>query len=99
MLVAQRPIFRGTAQATRDGDPCFEETAGCCPFPGGLAPHGIVDVFAQRPLQRALTALSDDRFNVAPDEVTWGDVATLAHYAELLKRITDSALKEGEHAA
>ena len=45
-----------------------------------------------------LTALSDEHFNVAPDEVTWGDVGTLAHYAELLKRITDSAFKEGEHA-
>ena len=45
-----------------------------------------------------LTALSEDHFTVAPDEVTWGDVGTLAHYAELLKRITDSAFKEGEHA-
>ena len=45
-----------------------------------------------------LTALSQDHFNVAPDEVTWGDVGTLAHYAELLKRITASAFKEGEHA-
>jgi len=45
-----------------------------------------------------LKALSDDHFNVAPDAVTWGDVGTLAHYAELLKRITDSAFKEGEHA-
>ena len=45
-----------------------------------------------------LTALSDDHFNVAPDEVTWGDVGSLSHYAELLKRITDSAFKEGEHA-
>jgi hypothetical protein len=45
-----------------------------------------------------LTALSDEHFNVAPDEVTWGDVGTLAHYAELLKRITDSAFKEDEHA-
>ena len=45
-----------------------------------------------------LKALSDDHFNVATDEVTWGDVGTLAHYAELLKRITDSAFKEGEHA-
>ena len=45
-----------------------------------------------------LTALSDEHFNVAPDEVTWGDVGTLAHYAELLKRIIDSAFKEGEHA-
>ncbi|MFN4206761.1 MAG: hypothetical protein ACK4HG_10205 [Agrobacterium albertimagni] len=45
-----------------------------------------------------LAALSDDHFNTAPDEVTWADVGTLAHYAELLKRITDSAFKEGEHA-
>ena len=45
-----------------------------------------------------LTALSDDHFNVAPDEINWGHVGTLAHYAELLKRITDSAFKEGENA-
>lgn len=45
-----------------------------------------------------ITALSDDHFNVAPDDVDWGHVGTLAHYAELLKRITDSAFKEGEHA-
>ena len=45
-----------------------------------------------------LKALSDDHFGVAPDEINWGHVGTLAHYAELLKRITDSAFKEGEHA-
>ena len=45
-----------------------------------------------------LTALSDEHFNVSPDEVDWGHVGTLAHYAELLKRITDSAFKEGEQA-
>ena len=45
-----------------------------------------------------LKALSDDHFNAAPDEINWGHVGTLAHYAELLKRITDSAFKEGEHA-
>ena len=45
-----------------------------------------------------LKALSDDHFNVGPDEVDWSHVGTLAHYAELLKRITDSAFKEGEHA-
>ena len=45
-----------------------------------------------------LTALSDDHFNVAPDDIEWGHVGTLAHYAELLKRITDSTFKEGEHA-
>ena len=45
-----------------------------------------------------LKALSDDHFNVGPHEVDWSHVGTLAHYAELLKRITDSAFKEGEHA-
>lgn len=45
-----------------------------------------------------LTALSDEHFNVHPDEVHWGHVGTLEHYAELLKRITDSAFREGEHA-
>ena len=46
-----------------------------------------------------LRALSDDHFGVAPDEVTWGDVGTLEHHAELLKRINDMAFREGEHAA
>jgi hypothetical protein len=45
-----------------------------------------------------LTELSDDHFNCTPDEVNWGDVGTLEHYAELLKRITDAVFKEGEHA-
>ena len=46
-----------------------------------------------------LQALSDDHFGYAPDEITWGHVGTLEHYAELLKRITDSAFGEGEHAS
>jgi hypothetical protein len=46
-----------------------------------------------------LQALSDDHFNYRPDEITWAHVGTLEHYAELLKRITDSAFKVGEHAA
>jgi hypothetical protein len=45
-----------------------------------------------------LQALSDDHFGVAPDEVTWDHVGTLGYYTELLKRVTDSAFKEGEHA-
>ena len=45
-----------------------------------------------------LQALSDDHFGYSPDEITWSHVGTLAHYAELLKRITDSAFNEGEHA-
>jgi hypothetical protein len=46
-----------------------------------------------------IQSLSNDHFGVAPDEVTWGDVGTLGHYAELLRRITDMAFNEGEHAA
>jgi hypothetical protein len=45
-----------------------------------------------------LLALSDDHFNYSPEEIDWGHVGTLGYYAELLKRITDSAFHEGEHA-
>ena len=45
-----------------------------------------------------LQALSDDHFGYAPDQVTWADVGTLEHHAELLKRIRDMAFNEGEHA-
>ena len=46
-----------------------------------------------------LQALSEDHFGYAPDEMTWSHLGTLEHYAELLKRITDSAFQEGDHAA
>ena len=45
-----------------------------------------------------LAALSADHFETNPDEINWGHVGTLEHYASLLKRITDSAFGEGEHA-
>lgn len=45
-----------------------------------------------------LQSLSDDHFNYTPDEIHWGHVGTLEHYAELLKRITDAAFNEGEYA-
>ena len=45
-----------------------------------------------------LQSLSDDHFDTHPDEVNWGHVGTPEHYASLLKRITDSAFSEGEHA-
>jgi hypothetical protein len=45
-----------------------------------------------------LQALSDEHFNYSPDEISWDHVGTLDYYAELLKRVTDSAFKEGEHA-
>jgi hypothetical protein len=46
-----------------------------------------------------LQTLSDDHFGHTPDEITWSRAEGLAHYAELLKRITDQAFNEGEHAA
>ena len=66
----------------------------CTALDAYIAKKTVIDAMLTR-----LTALSDDHFNVAPDDITWGDVGTLAHYAELLRRITDSAFKEGEHAA
>jgi len=45
-----------------------------------------------------LQTLSDDHFDANPETIHWGHVGTLSHYADLLKRITDSAFHEGEHA-
>lgn len=53
-----------------------------------------IDVMLDR-----LQALSGDHFGYSPDDINWGHVGTLGLYAELLKRITDSAFNEGEHAA
>ena len=49
-------------------------------------------------LERLMT-LSDDHFETHPHEIHWGHVGTLKHYAGLLRQISDSAFKEGEHAA
>lgn len=45
-----------------------------------------------------LTALSEDHFNVDVETLNWGHVGNLEHHASLLKRITDAAFREGEHA-
>ena len=45
-----------------------------------------------------VAALSEDHFDTNPDEINWGHVGTLNHYASLLRQITDSAFREGEHA-
>ena len=45
-----------------------------------------------------LKAHSDEHFGYSPEEINWGHAGTLTHYAEVLRRITDSAFKEGEHA-
>jgi hypothetical protein len=59
-----------------------------------IARKAEIDTMLER-----IAALSADHFEVSPDDVHWGHVGTLAHYAELLKRITDMAFNEGEHAA
>ena len=59
-----------------------------------IAAKAEIDVMLER-----LKTLSDDHFETNPDEIHWGHVGTLKHYAGLLRQITDSALKEGEHAA
>jgi putative heme iron utilization protein len=58
-----------------------------------LATKGEIDAMLER-----LTAISADHFDAHPDEINWGDVGTLNHYAGLLRQISDSAFKEGEHA-
>jgi len=58
-----------------------------------IAKKAAIDTMLAR-----LQALSDDHFNTPPDEVHWGHVDNLEYYADLLKRITDSACSEGEHA-
>lgn len=45
-----------------------------------------------------LVALSADHFETNPEEINWGHVGTLGHYASLLRQITDMAFNEGEHA-
>ena len=45
-----------------------------------------------------LQALSDDHFTTAPTRSPGTTSGTLGYYAELLKRITDTAFNEGEHA-
>jgi hypothetical protein len=59
--------------------------------------------FAQRKAEidamlTRLQTLSDEHFNYSPADITWDHVGSLGHYAELLKRITDMAFSEGEHA-
>ncbi len=60
---------------------------------GFIAKKDEIDAMLAR-----LQQLSADHFHADPDRITWGDVGTLSHYAEQLKRITHSAFHEGEFA-
>lgn len=46
-----------------------------------------------------LKALCDDHCESRADNIKRGDVGTLTHPASLLRRISDAAFKDGEHAA
>lgn len=58
-----------------------------------LARKAEIDVILAR-----LATLSDEHFNLHPDEIHWGHVGNLEHYASLLRRVSDAAFKEGEYA-
>ena len=45
-----------------------------------------------------LTALSADHFDLTPDEITWAHAGNLSCYLEGLRRVSDAAFGEGEHA-
>jgi hypothetical protein len=78
------------SQTTRKTSPKSNESA----LAAFVSRKAEIDTMLSR-----LRALSDEHFGLSPDEITWGHVTPLADYAELLKRITDDAIKEGEHAA
>ena len=58
-----------------------------------LAKKAEIDTMLAR-----LTALSAEHFNADPETLHWGHVGNLEFYASLLKRVTDSAFREGEYA-
>jgi hypothetical protein len=58
-----------------------------------LAKKAEIDAMLTR-----ISQLSEDHFGADPDKVNWGDVGTLEDYARHLRRITDVAFREGEHA-
>jgi hypothetical protein len=65
-----------------------------CALDAFLAVKVEIDAMLER-----LAALSADHFETSPDEIDWGHVGTLNHCRAKLREITDSAFKEGEHAA
>ena len=58
-----------------------------------MAKKAEIDTMLER-----LNALSADHFNADPDALHWGHVGNLEFYASQLRRVTDAAFREGEHA-
>jgi len=64
---------------------------------------GAVDAFIAKKAEidtmlARLANLSADHFNAEPETLHWGHVGNLEFYASLLKRVSDPAFREGEHA-
>jgi hypothetical protein len=62
-----------------------------------------VDAFIEKKAEfdrliERLAALSEEHFNVDPDALNWGHVGTLTDWVALLRRVSDAAFHEGEHA-
>ena len=58
-----------------------------------IAKKAEIDAMLER-----LAGLSADHFNTDPDTLHWGHVGNLEFYANQLRRVTDAAFREGEHA-
>jgi hypothetical protein len=74
------------------------------PKPNTRSSQDVLAAFVQKKAEidamlARLQGLSGEHFGYGPDEITWSHVGTLEHYAALLKRITDMAFNEGEHAS
>jgi hypothetical protein len=46
-----------------------------------------------------LATLSAKHFNQAPDDITWANVGSLGSYLKGLRKVSNAAFHEGEHAA
>ena len=58
-----------------------------------IAKKAEIDAMLER-----IAKLSEDHFGADADKLNWGDVGTLEDYTRHLRRITDAAFREGEHA-
>jgi hypothetical protein len=58
-----------------------------------IARKGEIDTILAR-----LTVLSGEHFDTAPDDVTWAHVGTLGSYLDGLRRVSNAAFHDGEHA-
>ena len=49
-------------------------------------------------LLNRLKILSDNHFDISPEDINWANVGDLNYYIKELQKISDRAFSEGEHA-